>query len=85
MELVDKLKAVKKLTGLFKRDYGTQQSVEILQALFDAEGSAEEDFAVDELQPILELHLSFVSESGETEQSDLDTTSLLCELFAYCT
>jgi len=85
MNLEDKLKAVKKLTDLFKRSYGTQQSVEILQALFDAEGSAEEDFAVDELQPILELHLSFVSESGETEQRDIDTTSLLCELFAYCT
>lgn len=85
MELVDKLKAVKKLTDLFKRNYGTQQSVEILQALFDAEGSAEEDFAIEQLQPILELHLSFVSESDETEQSDIDTTSLLCELFAYCT
>jgi|TARA_R100001443_G_scaffold110913_1_gene123206 hypothetical protein len=85
MKLEDKLEVVKKLTDLFKRNYGTQQSVEILQALFDAEGSAEEDFAVDELQPILGLHLSYVSESDETEQSDIDTTSLLCELFAYCT
>ena len=85
MNLEDKLRAVKKLADLFKRNYGTQQSVEMLQALFDAEGSAEEDFAVDELQPILELHLSLVSESDETEQSDIDTTSLLCELFAYCT
>ncbi len=86
MNLEDKLKAVKNLTDLFKRSYGTQQSVEILQALFDADGSTtEEDFAIVQLQPILELHLSLVSESDETEQSDIDTTSLLCELFAYCT
>lgn len=68
MNLEDKLRAVKKLTDLFKRSYGTRQSVEILQALFDAEGSAEEDFAIEQLQPILELHLSFVSESDETER-----------------
>ena len=85
MELVDKLKVVRRLANILKHNYGTQQSVELFQALFDADGSAEEDFAIEHLQPLLELHLSYVIESDETKESDVETTSLLCELFAYCT
>ncbi len=78
MELEEKHSLVNRLSGILTRSCGVEQSVEILKAVFEVENDSDRDFAINHLQPILLVHL-------DSEPTDTETTSLLCELFAYCT
>lgn len=78
MTVEEQLKIFQKLSSIIKRRYDNSESLELLKALFDEGSDSDEDFAIGELQPMLELHL-------KTDPTDTETTSVLCELFAYCT
>lgn len=77
MTVEDNLRLFQRLASIIKHRFDNSESIDLLKAVYDSD-TDDEVFAYTELQPMLELHL-------KVNPTDTETTSVLCELFAYCT
>lgn len=77
MTVEDNLRLFQRMANIIKHRFDNSESIDLLKAVYDSD-TDNDIFAYTVLQPMLEHHLKI-------NPTDTETTSALCELFAYCT